>query len=77
MCICINCRHIKTCKTYHFIEKQHNFTSFQNINTHTFIPNNTIMQINLKKHANMYILDWDLTECTSFIEKPGSWIIKI
>lgn len=76
MCICINCKHIKNCKTYYFIEKQHHVTLFQNYNAHTFIPNNTIMQINLKKYMNTYILDWDLTECTSFIEQPGSWIKK-
>lgn len=76
MCICINCKHIKTCKTYHFIERQHSITLIKNINTKTFIPDNTIMQVNLKRHKNMYTLDWDLIECTSFIEKPGSWIIK-
>nr|YP_010865305.1 hypothetical protein QQR83_pgp069 [Campylaephora boydenii]WGT74195.1 hypothetical protein [Campylaephora boydenii] len=72
MCICINCKHIKYCKTYSFIEKKHKIIT--NYNIHTFIPNHTIIQINLKKQTRSYVLDWDLIECLSFIEKPGSWI---
>ena len=77
MCICINCKHIKTCQTYSFIEKQHNSYLIQNHYDRTFIPDNTIIQINIKKQINLYTLDWDLTECMSFIEKPGSWITNI
>ena len=71
MCICINCKHIKYCKTYALIESQHNLTLSYNI--YNFTPNNTIIQINLKQYNKMYILDWDLIECLSFVEQPGLW----
>jgi len=71
MCICINCKHIKYCKTYLLIESKHK--SKLNYNMNRFIPNHTIIQVNLKKYTNKYILDWDLIECLSFVEKPGSW----
>jgi hypothetical protein len=74
MCICINCKHINYCRTYSFIELQHkdkkSYTQFN------FTPINTLIQINLKNYNKEYILDWDLIECLSFIEKPGSWQVK-
>nr|QCI05184.1 hypothetical protein [Centroceras clavulatum] len=71
MCICINCKHMNYCSTYYFIEVQHNKKKYQNIKN--FTPINTLIQINLKLKSKHYILDWDLIECLSFIEKPGSW----
>ncbi len=73
MCICINCKHRDYCKTYFFIEVQHNINIKYNIST--FMPINTLMQINVKTYANKYTLDWDLIECLSFVEDPGSWLI--
>nr|YP_010850996.1 hypothetical protein Ycf34 [Aphanocladia stichidiosa]WGH14050.1 hypothetical protein Ycf34 [Aphanocladia stichidiosa] len=73
MCICINCRHIHRCKTYEFIEKQHKDNKIKYISNY-FIPMNTIIIVNInKKYLNIY-LDWDLQECSSFIEKPGNWL---
>lgn len=60
------------CKTYFFIETQHNKKKCHKMAN--FIPANTLIQINLKFKSKHYILDWDLVECLSFIEKPGSWI---
>nr|YP_010850402.1 hypothetical protein Ycf34 [Lophurella caespitosa]WGH13258.1 hypothetical protein Ycf34 [Lophurella caespitosa] len=73
MCICINCRHIHICKTYEFIDKQHNNHEIKGILNY-FKPINTIITVNInKKYLNIY-LDWDLKECSSFIEKPGNWL---
>nr|YP_009326736.1 hypothetical chloroplast RF34 [Membranoptera platyphylla]AMJ16993.1 hypothetical chloroplast RF34 [Membranoptera platyphylla] len=76
MCICVNCRHIKKCKTYIFIETQHGNTNLKDKkNTNIiFIPKNTLIQINIQKKINYTIIDWDLIECLSFVEKPGSWL---
>ena len=74
MCICINCKHIKYCNTYYLIESKHKLTLSCNI--YDFTPNHTIIQINLKKYTDIYILDWDLIECLSFVERPGSWKLK-
>nr|QCI07841.1 hypothetical protein [Pleonosporium borreri] len=76
MCICINCRHINNCKTYKFIKQKHNLTIKNSSNHYKFIPKENIIQINIKinKKVNKVILDWDLVECLSFTEKPGSWL---
>ena len=74
MFICINCKHLNYCKTYHFIEKQHHLHDYNN--NKQFNPNNTIIHINLKKTQKLYIFDWDVVECLSFIEQPGIWQIK-
>nr|YP_009391211.1 hypothetical protein [Dipterocladia arabiensis]ARW59355.1 hypothetical protein [Dipterocladia arabiensis] len=72
MCICVNCRHIQQCQTYIFIEKQHKNINDINKNI-KFIPNNTLIQINILKKNTHIVIDWDLIECSSFIEKPGLW----
>ena len=75
MCICINCRHIQKCQTYRFIEEQH-----YNTNTYqegeNFVPINTLIIVSINKKNNSLLLDWDVKECLSFIEQPGSWLIK-
>nr|YP_010619056.1 hypothetical protein PNW47_pgp126 [Pterosiphonia complanata]WAX03069.1 hypothetical protein [Pterosiphonia complanata] len=73
MCICINCRHIHLCKTYEFIKKQHNNNKI-NKKHNGFIPINTIIVVNINKHDLNIYLDWDLKECSSFIEQPGKWL---
>lgn len=74
MCICVNCRHIYQCQTYIFIEEQHNI-KIKKTHDQVFLPNNNLIEINIKKNTNSTILDWDLIECLSFVEKPGSWLI--
>nr|YP_009393069.1 hypothetical protein [Bostrychia moritziana]ARW61631.1 hypothetical protein [Bostrychia moritziana] len=73
MCICINCRHIYNCKIYHFIEEQH-CNIFKKKTDSLFIPQKTIININLHRQINNITIDWDLVECLSFIEKPGHWL---
>nr|QCI05817.1 hypothetical protein [Dasysiphonia japonica] len=75
MCICVNCRHIKKCQTYIFIEKQHK-SVLSKQHKISFIPINTLIQINIQKKRKITHLDWDLIECLSFVEKPGSWFVK-
>lgn len=80
MCICVNCRHINNCKTYHFIQLQHklNLKETHKIEcSKNFIPINTIVQINIynKRNTKKIIFDWDLVECLSFVEKPGFWLL--
>nr|YP_009393282.1 hypothetical protein [Symphyocladiella dendroidea]ARW61844.1 hypothetical protein [Symphyocladiella dendroidea] len=73
MCICINCKHINVCKTYEFIEKQHNNYNSNN-KKNNFIPMNTIIIVTInRQNLNIY-LDWDVKECSSFVEQPGKWI---
>lgn len=74
MCICINCRHINKCQVYKFIEEQHKGKKIE-ISSSTFFPSDTIILVNMNKDNSNIILDWDLKECSSFVEKPNSWII--
>lgn len=74
MCICINCRHIYKCQTYQFIEIQHGSKESRQSN---FIPVQTVIVVNINKQFDDLLLDWDLKECASFIEKPGNWLKKI
>nr|YP_009398874.1 hypothetical protein [Cliftonaea pectinata]ARW68144.1 hypothetical protein [Cliftonaea pectinata] len=72
MCICINCRHIYNCEIYRFIEEQHKEKLTKRVKP-SFIPNDTILNINIDKRYNNITFDWDLIECLSFIEEPGLW----
>lgn len=74
MCICINCRHVHSCSTYQFIQKQHKQDLLQN--KPFFLPVNTLIYININLSLYSSKFDWDLTECLSFIEQPGNWINK-
>nr|YP_010170936.1 hypothetical protein K8K75_pgp130 [Chondria tumulosa]QSD57077.1 hypothetical protein [Chondria tumulosa] len=75
MCICINCRHIHDCKTYQFISREHNKTLYHK-NDILFTPLNTMVNVNVNKKDKKLFIDWDLIECSSFVEKPGYWLNK-
>nr|YP_009394310.1 hypothetical protein [Leptosiphonia brodiei]ARW62872.1 hypothetical protein [Leptosiphonia brodiei] len=72
MCICINCRHLKKCKTYKFIQEQHESTNEENYTT-LFYPSDNIISISINRYKINTLIDWDLKECSSFTEKPNSW----
>lgn len=77
MCICLNCLRIFNCTIYSTIAKKHEeqiFSEFQHLSI--FFPQSpiifTLFSPALKKS---FSLEWDVNECLSFQEKPGSWII--
>nr|YP_010198580.1 hypothetical protein LK037_pgp109 [Gracilaria pacifica]UAD86996.1 hypothetical protein [Gracilaria pacifica] len=74
MCICVNCRHVHNCVTYHLIQKQHNYRYNKKIISTYFIPKETLINININYIDKSIYFDWDLMECLSFVEIPGSWI---
>nr|WCH58136.1 hypothetical protein [Cystoclonium purpureum f. stellatum] len=74
MCICVNCRHVNNCSTYRVIEKQHSQNLNQKNNS-SFIPMNTLIQVNIHKNLYYVKFEWDLVECLSFVEKPGYWLV--
>ena len=75
MCICINCLFIKDCKAYEFIEKMHKLKI--NEQDLFFNPKQTIIKNEiLTVSENITIQDWDVKECTNFLEKGGSWFNK-
>ena len=78
MCICINCRHMNNCKTYAFIQKKHNIVNYNLLKYEVFIPEINIMNINANMNDTFddFTVEWDLIECSSFIEKPGCWLYQ-
>nr|YP_009314701.1 Hypothetical protein ycf34 [Neoizziella asiatica]SCW23156.1 Hypothetical protein ycf34 [Neoizziella asiatica] len=73
MCICINCLYVYKCSTYHFVTLQHQ-GSYKHDDTNTlFNPSYSILHANYIEINNHHQLDWDVIECLSFIEQPGSW----
>uniref|UniRef100_A0AAU7YRF5 Ycf34 n=1 Tax=Gracilaria hainanensis TaxID=2871843 RepID=A0AAU7YRF5_9FLOR len=74
MCICVNCRHVQNCITYHLIQKQHNDRYNKKIISNYFIPKETLININIDYIDKNTSFDWDLIECLSFVEIPGYWI---
>ena len=72
MCICINCLHVNKCSTYKNIQQQHGQDA---CNNHAiFHPIDPIIHVNLYQNSITIETDWDITECLSFIDKPGNWI---
>lgn len=73
MCICLNCARINGCKVYLMIEEQHQEKTI--ILNKSFWPQAPILLcINFFSKKNSYVLEWDVNECLSYQEKPGSWI---
>nr|YP_009313678.1 Hypothetical protein ycf34 [Helminthocladia australis]SCW21932.1 Hypothetical protein ycf34 [Helminthocladia australis] len=71
MCICINCLYVHKCSTYKFIRKQHDRVTneYQAI----FDPIHPIIYANFSHQTQKVQVDWDVVECSSFLEKPGYW----
>nr|YP_009774114.1 conserved hypothetical plastid protein [Caulacanthus okamurae]QIZ74731.1 conserved hypothetical plastid protein [Caulacanthus okamurae] len=74
MCICINCRHIHNCTTYLVIQKQHKKNSKFTSQSY-FVPLDTLVEVNIYQNIDDIKFEWDLTQCLSFVEKPGNWIM--
>ena len=73
MCICINCQHVKNCTIYKIILVQHN-QPIQKKDNILFNPKNTLIKINIDQSLYSIKLEWDLLECSAFVEKPGFWL---
>ena len=73
MCICLNCDRINGCKVYFLIEQQHQEIT-KGIDK-SFSPQAPILLcINFFSKKSLYLLEWDVNECLSYEEKPGSWL---
>nr|YP_010207054.1 Ycf34 [Alaria praelonga]UAX21651.1 Ycf34 [Alaria praelonga] len=75
MCICLNCERINNCEVYFIVEQKHNEKKNYYTKKRTFFPQSpTLLCINFFSKKNVYLLEWDVNECLSYQEKPGSWI---
>ena len=72
MCICINCKWVDRCKTYHDVEKNHeveHLTSCPDVNA-----KNPLIHVSLvaEKNGN-FSIEWDVRSCSSFYKEIGRW----
>ena len=73
MCICLNCDRINRCRVYSIIEQQHQEKI--KCQTKPFSPQAPILLcINFFSKKRLYALEWDVNECLSYEENPGSWL---
>ena len=69
MCICINCKWVNRCITYHDVENNH---GVQNICAEPdFKANKPFIHVSIDKDD--YKTDWDVQSCGSYIEEFGKW----
>jgi len=72
MCICINCKWVDRCKTYHDVEENHevdHLTAFPDI-----IAKNPFIHVSLVEESKgEFTIEWDVRSCSSFYEEVGRW----
>ena len=72
MCICINCRWIDRCITYHDVENN------QGVNHICDVPDfkakKPVIHVSIVKDNNgEHKTDWDVRSCESFTKEYGKW----
>ena len=73
MCICVNCRWVDRCKTYHAVEKQHGADHLTEVPD--FQGNDPRIHVIVKENAESVIeIEWDVRACGSFLEEQGKWL---
>ena len=72
MCICVNCKLVDQCITYHDIEKNHGVEHISDIPN--FKPKKPYIHVSLIKDSmGNFKTDWDVKSCLSFEEEAGKW----
>ena len=72
MCICINCKWVDRCITYHDVENNHGVDNICDIPD--FKAKNPFIHVNIVKDKNGdYKTDWDVQSCESFTNEFGKW----
>lgn len=73
MCICLNCFRISNCILYYKVGQKHDEVT--RALTKLFFPQSPILQVLISySFFNDILLEWDINDCLSYQEKPGSWI---
>ena len=72
MCICINCRWVDRCETYHDVENNHNVDHICDLPD--FQPKKPFIHVSIVKDKNGDCkTEWDVQSCESFREEYGKW----
>ena len=71
MCICVDCAYVDHCITYHEVERQHQQPHLTD--TPTFEPVSPTINVNIRSHADVIEMEWDVVGCHSFALDAGRW----
>ena len=71
MCICINCKYVDRCQTYHVVETQHQQPHLTE--NPTFEPQEPTINVNIRSEGEMIEMEWDVVGCESFCREDGKW----
>ena len=72
MCICINCKWVDRCKTYHDVERNHGVEHI--CDAPDFKAKKPSIKVSIVKDTNDdFKTDWDVQSCLSFEEEIGKW----
>nr|QWK41822.1 hypothetical protein [Protohalopteris sp.] len=75
MCICLNCYRIDNCSIYMVVALKHK----EHIRTvkKMFYPQSPILfGLNKFSKINSFLIEWDISECLSYQDKPGNWLFS-
>ena len=71
MCICINCKWVNRCITYHDVENNHGVQHICALPD--FKAKKPLIHVSIVKDKDNYKTDWDVQSCESYIEEFGKW----
>jgi Hypothetical chloroplast protein Ycf34 len=71
MCICVNCRYVDRCQTYHAVEGQHLQPHLTE--TPDFSPQAPTINVNIHTLDEGIQMEWDVVGCESFEAEIGKW----
>ena len=70
MCICVNCKLLDKCMTYHDVEKNHGVDHICDMPT--FKPKKPYINVSIIEDLNGdFKTEWDVQSCSSFLEETG------
>ena len=72
MCICINCKWVDRCITYHDVENNHGVDHICKLPD--FQAKSPFIHVSIiKDKKGEYKTEWDVQSCASFSEEIGKW----
>lgn len=72
MCICINCKFVDRCITYHDVEENHGADHISALPD--MKAQNPLIHVSVIEESNgEHSIEWDVRSCGSFKEEIGKW----
>lgn len=72
MCICINCKWVDRCSTYHDVEENHGVDHLCDVPD--MKPQEPYIHVSVIEESNgEHMIEWDVRSCKSFSKEVGRW----